>query len=105
VAFSGDGNSGRSHLRHRRNAASNHHVARRIVHASHVVLRENLAVCLVDEDAVRGNDIGAKHSDFVQVLHWRHPVLLLAVVPFFLHLSDVNQDRRMILARQSRSIL
>src|SRR5208337_3889395 len=73
--------------------------------ASYVMFCENLAVRLVDKNAMRGHDIGAEYSDFVQILHRGHSILLLAVVPLLLHLSHMNKDRRVIPACQRSRIL
>ena len=75
------------------------------MHAPYIVLRQNLAIRLVDKDAVCSDDIGAKHSDPFQVLHRRRPIVLLTVFPFFFHFRHVNQNRSMVLSRQSSRVL
>ena len=47
-----NGDTGSAQLRHGRNAARDHHVARRVVHASHLPLRQSLAVCAIHKNAV-----------------------------------------------------
>src|SRR5205823_3029044 len=98
-------NTGSAQLQNGRNAARDHHVARRVVYAAGLPLRQSLAVCAIHKNAMCGYDIWSEYADLVKVLHRRHSVLLLAVLPFFFHLSNVDQNRRMKFARQRCGIL
>ena len=105
VGSEADGDSSGTHLGYRRNSAGDHHVARRVVYAAHLPLRQNCAVGLIHKNAVRGDDVGTEHADLVQILHRRHSVLLQAVLPFLLHFRGMNQDGRVIFPRQRRRVL
>ena len=75
------------------------------MNAAHLTLRESLPVGLVHINTVRRHYIGTQHADLIEVLHRRHPVLLLTVIPLFFHFRGVNQNGRVIFPRQRRGIL
>src|SRR5207237_9618979 len=88
-----NGDTGSAQLRHGRNAARDHHVARRVVYAAGLPLRQSLAVCVIHKNAMCGYDIWSEYADLGHVLQRSHSVLLLAVLPFFFHVIYVDEPR------------
>ena len=73
--------------------------------AADLPLRQDLAVRLVDPDAMRREHIWPENSKFVEILHGRGAIFLAAIVQFFLSLSHVNEDRSVVLPCERGRIL
>ena len=73
--------------------------------AADVALGQDLPVFFIDVNAVRGNDIGAEDAELFEILNRSEAVLVQAVVQFFFHFGNVNQDGSVILAGKGRRIL
>src|SRR5260370_39781916 len=91
VRAEADGNARSTLFDRGSEAARQHHVAGRIVHAAHLPLRQDLAVGLVDPDTMRREHVGPENSEFFEVLHWRGAIFLAAIVQLFLRLPNMNQ--------------
>ena len=100
-----DAHSGGAFIHHRSHTAGEHHVAGRIVHAAHLVIRQNLHVRVVHPDAVRRQHVRPQQSDAFEILHRDVGAILCQAVDQFLsHFRHVNQDGRVIFAGQRRGI-
>ena len=75
------------------------------MHASDLPLRQDLAVRLVNKNAMRRDHVWPQDTELVEILHRCGAIFLAAVVQFFLRLRGVNQDRCLVFPRQYGGIL
>ena len=94
--------AGRALFDHRSNTARQHHVAGRIVHATHLPLRQDPAVRLVNKNAVRRHSVRPENTELIEILYRCGAVLSAAVVQLFFHFCDVDENPRAVLPRQRR---
>ncbi len=75
------------------------------MHATHLPLRQDLAVRLVHKNTVRREHVRPENSKFVEILHGRCAIFLAAIVQFLLRLRHMNQDRSVVLPGERGGIL